>query len=398
MFGEKLSIPNGEELADSYDLNYGSNTFKITATDVNGNSQTVTLSVTRDAAPTSTGKTITVTFTLYGDEKHGDSEVHTYKNNKKNLSVWISQKSYTVDSGSTVLDVFEAALKEAKLTWENDGGNYITEIDGLSEFDNGPLSGWMYLLNGSHSDLGVAERTLKSGDKIVFHYTDDYTQEQGSESFADNSGSSSGTSKSGNNGGVSAGVVKDSSTGTRSGTVLGDFKDVVQTQWYYEPVKYVVEKGIMKGVSDSGFAPDSSMNRAMLVTVLQRLESEPQVEAGSFDDVPSDAYYAKAVAWASENGLTSGVTDKSFAPELNITREQIAVFLYRYAQYKSMDVSAKGDIASFDDADSISSWAQQAMEWAVGSGIINGSDGKLMAGNNATRAEVAAMLMRFIEK
>ncbi|MBQ7901705.1 MAG: S-layer homology domain-containing protein, partial [Clostridia bacterium] len=113
---------------------------------------------------------------------------------------------------------------------------------------------------------------------------------------------------------------------------------------------------------------------------------------------PSDAYYAKAVAWASENGLTSGVTDKSFAPELNITREQIAVFLYRYAQYKSMDVSAKGDIASFDDADSISSWAQQAMEWAVGSGIINGSDGKLMAGNNATRAEVAAMLMRFIEK
>ena len=132
-------------------------------------------------------------FTLLGDDSHGESgEVHTLK--KGGLETWIEKTGIEVDSPATVLDVFEKVLK-GKHTFVNADGNYISEIDGLAEFTNGPLSGWMYTLNGSHPSKGVAEQTVKNGDKIVFHYTDDYTQEQGSEKWtSSSSGGSSVTS------------------------------------------------------------------------------------------------------------------------------------------------------------------------------------------------------------
>ena len=176
--GQNVAITvNGEALAESYALEYGSNVFEIVASDTDGNSQTVTLTVTREEAPESSGKTITVYFTLYGDKKHGDDEVHTYKSDKSALPVWIPRTAYTADANATVLDVFQKALTDAGLTWTNAGGNYISQIDGLSEFDNGALSGWMYTMNGAHSDRGLAEQSLNNNDIIVFHYTDDYTKE-----------------------------------------------------------------------------------------------------------------------------------------------------------------------------------------------------------------------------
>lgn len=180
---------NGEAVAASYALESGENTFEITA--VRGEqTQTVTLIVTREKAPEESGKTVTVTFALYGDEKHGvDGQKHLYHDGTEDMQEWLPATSFTVAEESTVLDVFELALKDGH-TWTNAGGNYIAEIDGLAEFDNGANSGWMYTVNGLYPNRGLAEQPVAEGDAIVFHYTDDYTAEnkawsQGQERIAD---------------------------------------------------------------------------------------------------------------------------------------------------------------------------------------------------------------------
>ncbi|MBR6501606.1 MAG: DUF4430 domain-containing protein, partial [Firmicutes bacterium] len=177
---------NGATVKETYTLDEGENTFTISATK-NGVTQVVTLVVTKEAAPVSE-KNITVYFKLLGDDHHGtpdgEKDTHTLKDN--NLKIWISKKAYTVPDTATVLDVLILALEEAGLDYVNDGGNYISEIDGLGEFDNGNLSGWMYTLNGHHPNRGVMEKSVKNGDYIIFHYTDDYTIEEGSEGY-DNS-------------------------------------------------------------------------------------------------------------------------------------------------------------------------------------------------------------------
>ena len=170
---------NGEELKDSYGLQEGENTFTITA--VKGNAtQTITLTVTKEKAPEATGQ-ITVHLTVKGDTLHGENGgTHTLA--KGGLTTWLS-KSYTVNAPISVVEIVELAVKEKGWSYTNPGGNYIAEINGLAEFDNGRLSGWMYTLNGTHPNLGVAEQFLENGDRIVLHYTDDYTVEEGSEQF-----------------------------------------------------------------------------------------------------------------------------------------------------------------------------------------------------------------------
>lgn len=379
---------NGEELADFYDLTYGSNTFEITASDADGNKQTVTLTVTRDNAPVSTGKTITVKFTLYGDEKHENSQIHTYKNDKSRLPVWIAQKSYTVDSGSTVLDIFETALKEAGLTWKNDGGNYIFEIDGLAEFDNGPLSGWLYCLNGTYPGLGAAEQTLKNGDRIIFHYTDDYTQEQDSKEFT--------SSGSGNKAPNKTEDKSENKTETAQTSETCPFVDAAN-HWAYEAIKYVYNKSIMQGSAKEIFAPDEGMTRAMLVTVLYRLENpEVKERTHSFSDIADGQWYAQAVCWAAESKVVNGVSETEFAPNDNITREQMATVIYRYAKMKGYDTEKASELAGFEDANEISEYAQDAVKWANAAEIINGvSENRLSPKTTATRAQAAAILMRF---
>ncbi|MCI8608824.1 MAG: DUF4430 domain-containing protein [Firmicutes bacterium] len=172
--GVKLTI-NGKALKESYPLSEGVNTFTIMA-EKDGKQENVILVITKETAPAKTGK-ITVFFTLLGDEKHsGEGDIHTLKNG--GLTPWISRTAVEVETPATALDVFEKAL-EGKYTFTNSGGNYISEINGLKEFDNGKLSGWMYTLNGQYGSLGVAEQPVKEGSEIVFHYTDDYTQEHG---------------------------------------------------------------------------------------------------------------------------------------------------------------------------------------------------------------------------
>ena len=174
---------NDAEKQETYKLSEGVNTFTVKATK-DGKEQIVTLNITKESAPAKTGK-INVYFTLLGDSIHGsDGQEHTLK--KGGLEIWIKKTSYEVDAPATVLDVFEKALG-SKYSFTNDGGNYISKINGLAEFTNGEYSGWMYTLNGTYPDFGVAEQTVKDGDAIVFHYTDNYHSEEASDRW--NSGS-----------------------------------------------------------------------------------------------------------------------------------------------------------------------------------------------------------------
>lgn len=178
------------------------------------------------------------------------------------------------------------------------------------------------------------------------------------------------------------------------------FNDVSANDWFASAVDYVTGKGMMNGTADNTFSPKANTTRGMVVTVLYRLENQPSTSAASFTDVASGAYYANAVAWANANGIVSGYGSGKFGPNDQVTREQLAAILYRYAQYKKYDVSVGEDtnILSYDDAQSISSYAIPAIQWACGAGVVTGKSGsKLDPKGNATRAEVAAMLMRFCE-
>ncbi len=378
---------NGEALLDEYTLNTGDNIFEIKGKkgDVE---HTVTLKVTKASAPASNGK-ITVYFTLLGDEEHGDDgNVHTYR--KGGLQTWISRTPISVDSPATVLDVLEKAL-DGKYSYTNAGGNYISEINGLSEFSNGNLSGWMYSKNGSHKTVGIAEESVKNGDSIIFHYTDDYTKEEGAQDFS--GGINYSSSKKDDKKEETKNPEEENKT-----EIVCPFADV-EKHWAYDAIMYVFEKELMKGVDEENFEPDEYMTRAMLVTVLYRMDGENIIEEKSgFSDVSEEMWYYDAVNWASENGIVAGVGEGIFAPDENVTREQMAVILHRYAKYKGYDVEKNCNLTKYSDNSDISEWAVDAFVWAVASGLINGTGEELTEPQAlATRAQVATIIMRFGE-
>ena len=177
------------------------------------------------------------------------------------------------------------------------------------------------------------------------------------------------------------------------------FDDVRRGDWFYDDVRYVYETGLMNGTANRIFAPSISTTRAMIVTILWRLEGSPVVNfAMRFRDVVENAWYSEAVRWAAANGIVTGYSENAFGPNDNITREQLAAILHRYANYKGYDVSVGEDtnILSFDDAQTISGYAVPAMQWACGAGLMQGSNRKLLPTAEATRAQVAAMLHRFL--
>ena len=157
----------------------------------------------------------------------------------------------------------------------------------------------------------------------------------------------------------------------------------------------------MKGIGDDKFAPDSHLTRAMLVTMLYRADGEPEVETvNSFGDIKENAWYEKAVLWAKENGIVNGVTETEFSPDSDITREQIATIMHRYAKYKGDDVESgkNTNILSYNDSDSISDYAKASLQWANGIGLINGkTESTLNPLDNATRAEAATIFYRFVK-
>ena len=175
--------------------------------------------------------------------------------------------------------------------------------------------------------------------------------------------------------------------------------DVKQGQWFYDAIKFVDEKGLFEGTSATTFSPNDPMTRAMLVTVLYRLEGEPAGGSHNFSDVAAGLWYSDAVAWAAGNNVVKGISDTLFDPNSDVTREQIAQILYNYAGSKGYDTAASSALDSFTDGAAVASWAQDAVKWAVGAGLVEGKDGgALDPAGSATRAEVATMLQRFVNQ
>ena len=178
------------------------------------------------------------------------------------------------------------------------------------------------------------------------------------------------------------------------------FADVPSGSWYYDDVAYVYDTGLMTGLTATAFGPNLSTTRGMIVTILWRMENEPAAKHGCpFADVRRGSYYEQAIAWASENGIVTGFDASTFAPDRAITREQLAAILFRFAAYRGMDaVTLRENLSSFQDQAAISAYAVSALNWAVGEGLMQGTGDKLEPTGNATRAQVAAMLRRFIQR
>lgn len=175
------------------------------------------------------------------------------------------------------------------------------------------------------------------------------------------------------------------------------FTDVPETMWYYDSVYYVYAHGLMNGTAATLFSPGNPTTRGMLVTILYRMEGSPQGAGwGPFTDVTPGAYYAQPIAWAAWNGIVNGITSTTFAPDRNVTREQMAAILYRYTAWKEWDVSQQGNLFQFTDWQKVQAYARTPLAWAVASGLIQGKENqRLDPGGPATRAEVATILQRF---
>lgn len=176
------------------------------------------------------------------------------------------------------------------------------------------------------------------------------------------------------------------------------FTDVNATDWFSDAVQYVSQNGLMSGTDNAIFSPDDPITRGQIVTILHRLEGTPSSAGMTFADVPNGKYYANAVAWSSANNIMGGYGDGLFAPEDPITREQLATTIYRYTQYKRYDATITGNVAAFSDGETVSSYAVDAVNWAIGAGLLNGMGDNMFAPTkSSTRAQAATILMRFCE-
>ena len=183
-------------------------------------------------------------------------------------------------------------------------------------------------------------------------------------------------------------------------TGANPFTDVSEKDWFYGDVMFVYENGLMLGTSKTLFSPHGTATRGMMATILWRMEGSPAPKGkNSFTDVEAGKWYADAITWTAENGIFAGYGKDKFGPDDPITREQLAAIFYRYADYKGYNLTVKGNLDKFKDADKVTDYAKTALQWAVGSGLMKGKSGNLLdPQGTATRAEIAAMLHRFIEK
>jgi len=344
--------------------------------------------------------TVTVTFSLFGASQHDGSPTYIWRTSRARFQTWIPARTITFNTSEvTVYDVFTRALREAGFEARiTSRGNYVSAINGpggwLGEFDNGPNSGWMYMVNGVHVSLGLAEQVLRDGDVVLWHFTDDFTREAGSENWGGAPGGAPGGA---------AGTPEEDEDDEDEDEALGavfsgidisaadleawenPFEDINYGDWFFEAVRFVNALELMTG-TDNGFEPNMYLTRAMLITILARV-------AGA-DTSSGATWYSQAVAWGVEMGITDGTNLRS-----NITREQLATMLYRFAALAGMDTEASAELTAFRDANEVSYWAQPAKMWAVETGIIQGRTPQLIVpAGTATRAEAAVMLMRFLTK
>ena len=295
-------------------------------------------------------------------------------------SYWLN--GYTIklsESEATVSHALIKACSENGIVQTGAEKGYVSSISNgketLAERDHGPNSGWLYKLNGISPLEGIKECEIENGDTILFYYTKDYTSESGSGAWSDKEEEDKTEDK------------KDDESKDTS------FSDVPSSHWAAEYIEKLAKLGILKG-RDGGFYPEDKITRAEFVTLLSRIDEEafPQYSA-TFEDVGEGAWYSESVMWAYENGITNGVGEKSFAPDKNITREDMAVMIVRYAQMKKFELGEEISEKTFADADKISSYASDAVSKMQSAGIISGfGDGSFAPKRFATRAETAKMI------
>ena len=370
-----------------------------------------------------TDDTIRVSFRLIGstiasedvDLSKGEEGYYTaeYQN-------WIKTRTYTMHSDDSVYDLFVKATGDASIESKGANKGYVSSIKApdslggywLSEFTNGKYSGWMYTMDGKHTDA-IKDQKLKDGADVVFHYVNDYRYEvedwfdepaypaaatdgefynRWLEAADVRPGSQGGTTP------VDPAAEQPVETPENPGGAADRFIDVESNDWFAGSVDYAVEKGFMTGTGADTFSPDKELTRGMLVSMLYSLEGVPAEDGKTaFDDVKTSDWFAKGVDWAVENGVAAGYGE-NFGPNDDITREQMVVMLYGYAKLKDYTLAEGADLSAYKDADEISAWALEAVRWAKGANLITGrSADKLAPKGTTTRAEAATILRNFLE-
>lgn len=308
-----------------------------------------------------------------------------------------------------LLDYFEIGMS---YTGTLDSGFYLGEIsnfevngvnyDSMGEYDAGEGSGWMITLNGKFIEYGASEFTVKNGDVIKWQYTCQLGKDIGDPFYSENFNPILAPKE-------EEQEKEDEQTEDRPEEAPKltftetTFADIKKEDWYYESVKYVYENNLMQG-TDKGFEPDGKMSRAMLVTVLYRTQNKSVLAddgtpgVSPFADVAPGQWYTDAVVWASANGIIKGMSETEFAPDRDVSREQMALIIYRFAMFIGCDVSVGADILEFADVNEVSDWAIDALSWANNTQLIKGaSQTTISPSDTATRAQVATILMRFCE-
>ena len=337
-------------------------------------------------------------------EPSDDENITVTMTIKADTGYWLNNYSTTIPKeGATVYHAFVKACSDNSITHKGAENGYVSSITKgnitLAEFDKGENAGWLYKVNGELPTVGLTDFSIKDGDNIVWYYTEDWIKDPSAGYYDDSSSIDDITvDKTKDTTGTKTEIKTETAISSDTANVFTDVTD----HWAIDAIEYVYKHSIMQGVSETEFAPDATMTRAMLVTVLYRLENPTEkAKTHSFADVKEGEWYAEAVAWAEENGIINGINETEFAPNADVTREQMAVVLYRYAQYKEQATAIGEDtnILSYTDAFEISEYAISAIQWMTGAGLMKGeTEAVLNPKNNSTRAQVATILMRYLEQ
>ena len=314
--------------------------------------------------------TISITFTL-----------------KTHKETWIKAHSVELEEDATVADAFHEVLDGREGFSYVEENNYIRSItkNGKTwgEFDAGKNSGWKFQINGAAPGVGMEARVLEDGDDLVWYYVTDYTTDSTPDEDDDDKP-----------------AAEKLPTLEETAALALPFTDISEDYWAREAIGYVYGAGLMNGTAADTFSPLRSVTRGMIVTILYRLEGSPAVRGEMpFSDVAETAYCADAVKWAEEQNIAGGYADGTFRPNVPVSRQQLAAFLYRYADRSGADMTGSADLSGYDDADQVGEFARDAMAWANGAGLINGTaDNRLNPAGTATRAQAAAILTRYLTK
>ena len=355
-------------------------------------SNSVKIENTSDDTPKPADPTVKIQAGSFKDVVLGDSiDAETYEKSGKMV---ISGGTFAGGSEVGAVDIADY-LKDG-LAIDGNGNVYTPSHGGSSGSSGYAITVPSDIKNG---DVTVSPSRASAGSTVTVTVKPDNGYELGTLTVTDNDGDRITLTDKGNGKytfTMPRGAVTVKATFVEE-TVDTGYSDVSASAWYADAVAYVTDNGMMQG-NAGRFMPNDNLDRAMMAQILYNLEDNPAVNGGSaFGDVGSGSWYADAVAWASANSVITGYDNGNYGPNDSITREQMALMLYRYAALKGYDTTQSGaGLAGFADAESVSSWASEAMTWAVNAGVINGKDGnRLDPQGTATRAEVAQVLMNF---